>query len=224
MKRKSHVCGEYPLRLYRAFNEEKYARQFVEEGKFRLGLLEVYRTIECRARRDGTEGTGHYGLKGQVASIRFSKDPAIDPVCVEKEGVQEWHTENGNSVFLLCCSDPSAGKEKIRSRFGLHVVEIVSPVSLAIDIDHALNGSDGRGHFNVYGTYVEYNKGQLIADGRKSEELTVLSYTQKPSSFSDEKEFRFCVVAMGVDFLESRNRKRFLDIDLGEPIRYASLL
>jgi hypothetical protein len=224
MKRRSHVCGEYPLTLYRAFTEEKYARLFVDEGKFRIGLVDVYKSIECGIRRDETEGMGRYGLKGPVVSVRFSKNPTVEPECFQAEGVQEWQTENGNSVFLLCCFKPPVALENIRSKFGPYVVKIVSPVSLAIEIDHFLNGAEGKGFFNVYGKGVEYNKGQVIDDGRKSEELTDLSYIQKPALYSEENEFRFCIVAMASEFLGSRNRKRYLDIELGGPLSYVSLL
>ena len=43
MKRKSRVCGAYPQTLYRCFTKKEYAVQFVEEGKFRVGLLKGYK-------------------------------------------------------------------------------------------------------------------------------------------------------------------------------------
>jgi hypothetical protein len=45
-----------PPHLYRGFTKEMYAMNFLNEGKFRLGLLEYYRTIEDNNRRDETEG------------------------------------------------------------------------------------------------------------------------------------------------------------------------
>jgi hypothetical protein len=72
---------------------------------------------------------------------------------------------------------------------------------------------------------VDGNKDALIDDGRTAQELGDLAYTQKPPKFSDEKEFRFCLVAMGVEYLSSRNTKGYLDIDLGSGLRsYAKLI
>jgi len=39
-----------------------------------------------------------------------------------------------------------------------------------------------------------------------------------------EMEYRFCVVALGIDFLSSQNTTRHLDVTLPEQPRYAKLL
>jgi hypothetical protein len=67
----------------------------------------------------------------------------------------------------------------------------------------------------VCGKDVEYNKELLIEDGRVPEELTDLAYTQKPAKFSEEKEFRFCLMALGEKYLQSNNSTDYLTIDLG---------
>jgi hypothetical protein len=216
MKRKSRVCGAYPQTLYRCFTKKEYAVQFVEEGKFRVGLLKGYKIIECAARRDPTEGEGVYQRAGRVVAGRFSLDPKEEPVWTEEDGVQKHHTENLNSIFPFCCSNTSADLEKMKSLFGPYAVKIVSPVSLAIEMDYFLNGDDGKsGPFLVSGKDVEYNKELLIEDGRTPEELTDLAYTQKPAKFSEEKEFRFCLMALGEKYLQSNNSTDYLTIDLG---------
>lgn len=44
--------------LYRGFNQEEYARQFMV-GKFRLGNLNLYKSIEDKTRQDESEGDGY---------------------------------------------------------------------------------------------------------------------------------------------------------------------
>lgn len=224
-RRKSRVCGTYPATLYRCFDKKEYAEQFVADGKFRVGLMDVYKDIECHARRDATEGIGAYGLKGPVTVGRVSRDPRIPTEWSLEDGVQKHQTETGSSVFLLCCANTSVDLPKLRHKFGQHVVKIVSPVSFAIDLDYALNGKDGtQGAFLVCGKDVEYNKGQLIEDGRTPEELTDLAYSQKPVEFEGEKEFRFCLIAMGEKYLSHLNTQKFLEINLGVDPYYLKLL
>ena len=198
--------------------------QFVEQGTIRVGVLQTYKSIECAARRDATEGEGLYKLKGPVVSGRFSTNPKIPAKWFLEDGVQQHHTETTNSIFLLCCANILADINLLKRRFGKYVVKIVSPVALAIEIDHALNGYDGRsGLFLVEGKDVEYNKDGLIVDGRTPDLLTDLSYVQKPEEFSEEKEFRFCIIASPS---ESRGvGQTHLEIDLGSGrMSYAEML
>jgi hypothetical protein len=165
-----------------------------------VGSIDVYKSIECNARRDPTEGVGLYKLKGLVTSGRFSADQSVNPEWFVYEGIQEHNVEHLSPKFVLCCAGLSADLEMLRSRFGKYVIRIESPVALATEIDHALNGFDGKsGAFLVEGREVEYNKGALIDDGRTSDTLCDLAYVQKPEIFKEEKEFRFCLIAMGID-------------------------
>jgi len=213
--RKSRVCGSFPRTLYRCFTKEEHALQFAKEGKVRIGLLDVYKTIECDARRDQTEGVGLYKLKEPVTSGRFSTDPSFEPEWIISDGIQQHNVEHLNPIFLLCCANISADLGLLKSRFGSYVVRIDSPVALAIEIDQALNGLDGKaGPFLVEGRNVEYNKGGLIEDGRTPEGLCDLSYVQKPDQFKDEMEFRLCIIAMGLKSRAAIKDLSYLELDL----------
>lgn len=226
MKRKNRVCGLFPRSVYRCFEKEEYAVQFVEEGRFRVGSLERYKCIEDAARRDSTEGEGLYGLRGPVVSGRISVNADVPAEWISEVGIQQHHTQALNSVYLFCCANLSADLEFLRRRFGRYVVKIVSPVVLAIEIDHALNGYDGNsGPFLVEGRDVEYNKGSLITDGRSAHELSDLSYAQKPADYRDEKEFRFCIMSTGGAAYAAGNAESYLDIALGSGrMSYAEML
>lgn len=224
MKRKSRVCGEFPKVLYRFFDEEQYAIQFAKEGKLRAKLISEYRRIESSVRRDETEGSGYYLMKGPVTSLRIAQDMGVAPEAITEDGIQQHHSSFGNSVFLVCCSEVSVDVDLMRGRFGFYTVRMDSPVTLAIDLDYALNGEEGFGRFLVEGALVEYNKGLLVDDGRKAENLTDLAFRQKPALFADEKEFRFCLVGLEEERLEQLNKDKYLDIDLGGKLRYVELL
>ena len=196
-RRKSRVCGEYPKALFRFFDKEEYADEFVQHGRFRISPLETYREIECEVRRDVSEGEGLYRMQGPVVSALISRDESIPPVWSEEDGIQVRHSHVAAPIFPFCCANTSADVDYLRTRFGQYVVKIESPVGLAIEIDRFLNGEDGgRGPYLVIGSNVEYNKGELITDGRAPDQLVDLAYTQKPEIFHQESEFRFCVIKL----------------------------
>ncbi|MCK5311804.1 MAG: hypothetical protein KAJ62_06825 [Desulfobacteraceae bacterium] len=223
-KRRDNVVGEYPLSLYRFFEKEEYALQFINEGKFRARFIEEYKKAEYDKRSDSAEGQGHYGLSGKITNVYFSKDPKIDPDYEETYGVQQHHSSIGNSIFLFCCSNSNVDIKKIKKKFGNFVVKICNPIRLARDIDFVLNGHEGLRNYLIDGKHVEYNKGEVLSKQRPSTELSDLSYTQKPKSFEDEKEFRFCLIGLGPERLTNENDKKFIDIDIGKKLKYLKML
>lgn len=54
--------------------------------------------------------------------------------------------------------------------------------------------------------------------------LTDLAYSQKPASFKNEEEFRFCIVALGERYLSHFNTETHLNIDLGKRAPYLELM
>jgi hypothetical protein len=207
MKRNNRVYGIYPATLYRCFVEEEHAVQFVEQGKFRVGLQQGYKNIECLSRKDPTEGIGIYQKRNEALG-----------------GITQ--TEHLQAVYLFCCSNVSADLEMLKARFGRYAVRIGRPVALANEIDHFLNGYDGKaGPFAVEGRNVEYSKGQLICDDRTEAELANLSVIQKPDRFLQENEFRFCIKALGSGYFSHENPPDHLNIDLnGGRYSFAELL
>ena len=87
------VCGEFPDFCYRAFDCEKYARQFLNEGSFRLGCRFIYRDIENKTRRDLTEGHGCTKEPSIVTTGWVSPNPTEITIWERKQGYQEHHIE-----------------------------------------------------------------------------------------------------------------------------------
>jgi hypothetical protein len=114
----------------------------------------------------------------------------------------------------------------LKARFGVHVVLITDPAALAVQMDLALNGEDGRsGPFLVEGRNVEYNKDALITDGRTADKLTDLAWIQKPERFSAEREFRFCLHATGLQSRALVGEADYFKIILGTgKLSHAQLL
>src|SRR5918992_1323635 len=63
--------GRYPRFVYRAFTEKTYAEEFAHGGKFRMGNLNVYSSLEDSERGDPFEGEGHFRRFGTVTSVDF---------------------------------------------------------------------------------------------------------------------------------------------------------
>ncbi len=193
MKRKSRACGKYPTVLYRFFDQEEYALDFVRAGILRAGALYSYKTIECKHRMDDSEGDGHYKVNGKVISGYFSQSNE-EPIWVEEEGVQERHVRNGNKIFLYCCTTSLENLECKKLKFGNFIVKIHNPSVFVKELDYSLNGLEGEGNYLIYGSNVEYNKGDLLEDDQVPEQRTDLAYIQKPSRFIIEDEFRYCLI------------------------------
>jgi hypothetical protein len=184
--------------LYRAFDKEEYARDFVA-GKFRLRALTGYRAIENVARRDDSEGEGHF----------FDQSN------------EEWRIEFGGRVYLLCLAEPEVDLIYLRVRFGPWVVRIDEPDLLARDVEAALTAR-GLGTFNgVHGRSVQYSKGQRILLPDDPMQRVELGLTQKPESFRDECEYRLYTI---LHVHHERVVDEFLEVNLCQPIDYARVI
>jgi len=224
MKRKSRVCGEYPKTLYRFFDKKEYALRFIEAGHLRAGLLSGYKKIECESRRDETEGRSHYRLREMVTSGIFSQDSSRPAVWKEEMGVGEHHGEQLNLIHLICCSRSLENLEEKKRKFGDFVVRIASPVSLAIDLDYALNGNNGEGRNLIVGASVSYSKGEILEGISDSKDCVDLAYTQKPPTFSDEHEFRFCLFDLSQHRAPIPKEDDHRYIEIGHHLKYAELI
>ena len=184
--------------LYRAFDAEEYARDFLL-GRFRLTALATYKTIEDSSRRDMSEGEGHF----------FDQSN------------HEWHIEFGGKTYLLCLAGPDVDLKYLRDRFGQWVVRIDKPESLARDIEASLSAK-GLGTFNgVHGRPVAYSKGQRVMVPDDPMRRLELILAQKPDSFRDESEYRLYTI---VPARHEELAGEFLHIDLGTSLGYARLI
>ena len=212
--------GKYPRFVYRAFTKRSYAEDFAGRGKFRMGNLRVYSTLEDAERRDSSEGEGHFQRFGTVTSVDFV--PGSDETFVTEEpGYVHTHTELLPPKFALSCALPGVDLEYLRARFGAWVVRIDDPRRLAQEVSDYLAGLPNR-FAAVEGCLVHYNKGGKVRADVSNIALTRLSYSQKPAAFNQEKEFRFVVIAMGTP--RSRFNADYLTVELGRALGYVSHL
>ncbi len=186
--------------LYRAFDDIRFAQQFAESGRFRLGRLDYYCDIESAERADASEGQGHY-IDGEGASIRFYL---------------------GNPIYILSCSSEDVDLAFRRKRMGSFVVRINDPKRLMGDLDDFLKDQQIKLFGGVRGNPVSYNKGQVVGNDLDAMERAELSVRQKPPSFAEEKEFRIYTIT------DIRCPKLFLarhiEIDLARALSYVEIL
>lgn len=189
------VCGEFPEFCYRAFDCEEYAKQFTDNGSFRLRCRYYYRDIENKARRDPTEGCGHTKEPGMVKQGWISPNPAEKTIWERVPGYQEHRTELGNAVFLFCTSLSDVNLDHMKENFGRYIVKIDEPKKLSEDIyDYFFRIGQ---KFIIEGCKVVYNKGQKLNRELADNERLDLSYKQRTENFIRDCEFRIIAIKLG---------------------------
>lgn len=215
--------GEFPDGpLFKAFSKMEYAEAFIKEGCFRMGSLNNYRSIEDGERRDAFEGHGHIRVPGQVVRAHFKVDDPDYFDTTEGPGHRDVHTEIGNPIYIFSTSLPQVDLRYLKSKFGQFIVQIDAPKQLAIDITEHLKRRPEKYAGGIEGSFVSYNRGEVVDRELDSVERTYLSYSQKSIDFSDEHEFRF--VAINMDRPSEREIHDYLEIDLGGPVPYARII
>lgn len=168
----SRIPRHVPRFLYRAFKEERCAREFVEQGKIRLGNIQQYkRAVDATA--DPDEGSAEY-----LAPL-----PGL-PV----EFIPNRH-EILNSIFLLCMSGPGV-EWSVLTQFGQHIVRINDPRALYRDV---------REFFGKIAPVellkVRYTRHQRLHPRLDDCGKHRLTYSQKAKRFSPEREWRIALIA-----------------------------
>lgn len=191
--------------LYRAFEEEIHAIEFLERGKFRLGLLDVYKTIEEKHRRDQTEGTSNTYIETDFPDI----------LC-ELGGVDIM------PKYLMCTSSSKAEGSYIRENFGKYIVKINEPMIFLNDI---FNSRPCNSEMTFVGKpkfkEVRYSKGQIQNIDPESMEAITLTYTQKPPSFKNDCEYRYIVTALPC--IKTKPEK-YINYELNRRLNYLEIV
>ncbi len=224
------VYGEFPEFCYKVYNNEDYAKQFIECGNFLMGCIRSYKYIEDQARRDPTEGSGLTKEPGIVTSYGISPNPEEKTICVKEYGYQEHHTELSNTKFCFCTSLPDVDLAYMKKQFGRFIVKVKEPRQLAEDIDEYFIGNGEK--FRIEGWRVDYNKGQKLERELTNNERVDLSYKQKPESFYLDCEFRIVAIRLGevctkpCIFLDEDEEVepecKSIEINLGKKLSYLS--
>lgn len=214
------VSGDFPLVICRAFDEESYANDFVERGRFRMAKLQHYKHIEDNARRDTEEGQGSLHAPGSVVQVQLDKNRKVVGAreVSGNEHISSWVT---NAIYVLCCSEPDgSGGFSHLEHFGAYVVCISDPRQFCQDLTDYLWA--GPAEFACLAEYVtvRYDKHAIAKIWPSKREIVSLPYTQKPDSFSGEREVRI----VAIPGIQDDEAHEFLMIDLGRKLPYVELL
>jgi len=224
------VCGEFPKFCYRAFECKEYAEDFMDRGTFRMGCQLSFKAIEGESRHDPTEGSGLTREHGIVTHYGFSPNRTEKPICMQKIGHQEHHTELGNARFCFCTCLQDVDRNHMKDSFGKYIVKINDPRKLAEDINDYFISTGQR--ILIEGCRVVYNKGQKLDRKLTRNERVDLSYKQKPESFSLDHEFRIVAFKLGeicpdeCKFLSGQFEPRcksYEEVNLGKQLNYTQL-
>lgn len=161
--------GDYPHTVYRVFDDIEYAKDFIN-GKLRFSRIQNYKDIEDELRKDIAEGEAH----------------------VIYDGLNHHSLFASNSFYILCFHKTLDAAQQ--SKFGEFIVEIKKPRQLAVEITKWLDKQPYKHFGGIEGVNVEYTHGEEVDVEPTTAELARLTYSQKPSFFSGEDEFRFVFI------------------------------
>jgi hypothetical protein len=216
--------GEFPARLFRVFDEEKWARAFVEQGVLRLRPVQYFAALEDAVRADPSEGHAHLQIPGDVTSVHFSRVGQAVRTTSEP-GFLNFSAEFVNPVFVCCFSRPPNDDVTLLPwKFGNFAVRIDDPLLLATDLTEALT-RDGvlRATPVVECHRVMYNKGERLDREPDHFTRTRLSFTQKPRRFGDEYEWRLASIDGRVKGTRDLMAE-FYDVAMRKRLPYAKLI
>jgi hypothetical protein len=226
---KVEVVPPFPSLLYRYFGEERWAREFVERGRFHFSHLEYYRQFDCAARGDDTEGEGFASYYDDVQTVHFGKTTNVVKGVSVGSGKMDIHSNSCNAYFIMCCTrPPDDDLQRLASEFGSYVVKISDPERLAEDIAVYLRSLSSP-PFSLECVQVTYGKGGLLAGKPDSETLKRLSWADKPPAYAYQHEWRYVLTdePKGTENSDTDELEGFdlhINIEIGRPLDYAELI
>jgi len=199
-----------PSNLLRFFDSKEYALQFVS-GQIRCGLLTYYKEIEG-SRHDDKEGRSSFFWDHN--DPQFQIDNRIGGLVGPTESNQKirYRGSSMNPFYIISTSCPDVAKDTLIQKFGSFIIFISDPQVLLERIRvawlrHSLALND-----HVELVSVDYNKDELIPANKDLSPPARYVYSQKPASYSDEKEFRY-VLTCRIDV--NRDDEKYLTLDVG---------
>ena len=217
-----YVTGSFPAPLFRALKEEQYARDFVEQGKFRLCCLDYYHKIEDEKKRDKSEGEGSFEILGPRPVVTIDQETM--EVVSEKTEVGSIYRGiiTVSPCYILCFSGPKVDIDYLREKHGQHVVRVNQPDLLVQDIKAYLeHGFALSNTMQLECVEVRYDKDQLLESEPTEGEKDQLSYGQKYPCDAMDFEYRI-VCALTLPWVE--NLPSQIDIELRKKLGYAEII
>lgn len=210
-----------PTFLYRAFDKDQYATDFVKLGKFRLGLMDTYKSIEDPSRQDRREGESSSYVKTNVTEVKISRE--TNEVIGTESVPGRLHVQGTfiEPIYLLCTAGPTVDLTYLREEFGSWVVRINNPSRFLSDLCNAIptNPNIELGKCSMEAVY--YTKDEDVDIDPDSFEAVRLDWIQKPRDLSWQCEYRYVVKTRRV---VGREPDPFLFYDFNAPILYAEIL
>jgi hypothetical protein len=157
-----------PAYLYRAFSEEKYACEFMEEGKFRARHIMSYVKTENPNIADENEGRALWETATGGGGAAISPFP----------------------VYILCLAGPEVDLSHLRNRYGKYIVQINDPKRFVED----LAGSSAL-PASIHCVKVKYTDKHKLEQQPERDEKIRLTYSQKELRFARDCEYRIAVIA-----------------------------
>jgi hypothetical protein len=187
---------DVPSTLLRFFGEREHAHQFIA-GQIRFGLLTDYRKVED-ARQDDQEG--RVSFYWNVKAPQIVLDVQTGLVVGRGESDQNIHYSGFslNPRFILSTCHPDVDRERLTQKFGRFVVRINDPSLLLQRIKLEWQKHPWALDDSAFLAPVTYNKDGIVEADPYLIAPPHYSYSQKPQSFEEEREFRY-VLTCSVD-------------------------
>lgn len=207
-----------PDKLFRFYDEKKYADAFLDPGTIRLRPLSFFKTIEDTTRADDSEGQGKHKVQGQELTAVSLPSGKVS----SKMGELDWGVVSGNPMFIFCTSLPTVDVKAIGEKWP-HTLEIYDPKLFRKDFEDAAAACapEGAKLIGVDCVSVQYDKGRTVLEMPDFGKCADLAYTQKPPHFLSECEFRFVAIYDVIGFPENTE---CIDLKLKSPKVYARVL
>ncbi len=213
--------SRFPIILYRAFEERQHAEDLVNLGKFRLGLMETYKSIEDRSRQDKREGESSSYIKTNVREVKIDRE-TMEVIDI-KSVPGRLHLRGSliEPIYLMCTAAPTVDLTYLREKFGNWIVRINDPGRLLSDLCNAMptNPNVEIGECSLEA--VSYTKDEDVGSDPESFEAVRLNWTQKPRDSCRDCEYRYVVKTRRV---VGRDPDPYLFYDFNAPIRYTEIL
>jgi hypothetical protein len=201
-----------PKKLYRFFEKEDYAQQFIN-GKIRIGNIEYYKIIEDKnrknARRDEEEGKLSYFIDKPAVFHLIDSQTLKTETRISLTEKKRRHSSVGNPLYLLCTHSIRANKKKMSEDFGKYMVEINNPSGLL----ELLRESWTKHPLNFKGVVklekVRYFKGNLVRKSNYGPPYK-FHYIHKSENYRFQHEYRFvflCDARFSINLEDLKNHE-----------------
>ena len=163
--------------LFKHYNDASVLDRVYEDGVVRLGSLNYYKTIECKYRNDGCEGSYHY------QSPEFSV-----------------HVSSCDEFFVFSMTKLS--DEKTRNKFGNYSIQISDAEELGRRIKNTLLQIGFRLKMDPEIVEVEYEDNPFH-DDRNNIRDWESTFSKKGLCFKEEEEVRIIINLKSLFYFQS---------------------